>query len=262
MPSSSISCLLLAILVNSARTLLAGPLQPPVPKQVEHVSIWHGEKVNDPYFWLREKTNPAVSAYLEAENAYTAAMTKELQPFSDVLYKEMLGRIKQTDLSVPTRDGGYYYYSRTEEGKQYPIHCRRKMSSTGTYDEKAAEVVLLDQNKMAQGLPFLSLGAMEVSDDDRQLLYTTDTTGFRQYNLFLKDLTSGKVVGPLAERVTSVNWAADNRHAFFATEDAVTKRSDKIWRLDLQGGKPELIFEETDELFGTSVTARRRSGHT
>ncbi len=253
MPSSSISCLLLAILVNSARTLLAGPLQPPVPKQVEHVSIWHGEKVNDPYFWLREKTNPAVSAYLEAENAYTAAMTKELQPFSDVLYKEMLGRIKQTDLSVPTRDGGYYYYSRTEEGKQYPIHCRRKMSSTGTYDEKAAEVVLLDQNKMAQGLPFLSLGAMEVSDDDRQLLYTTDTTGFRQYNLFLKDLTSGKVVGPLAERVTSVNWAADNRHAFFATEDAVTKRSDKIWRLDLQGGKPELIFEETDELFGTSV---------
>src|ERR1700730_10362540 len=97
----------------------------PVAKQVEHISNWHGQKVNDPFFWLREKSNPEVIKYLEAENAYTRAMTKDLQPFADNLYKEMLGRIKQTDLSVPTRRGGYYYYARTHQGKQYPIQCRK-----------------------------------------------------------------------------------------------------------------------------------------
>ena len=103
----------------------------PVARQVEHISVWHGEKVNDPFFWLREKSNPEVIQYLEAENAYTEAMTKDIQPFADALYKEMLGHIKQTDLTVPVRRGAYFYYSRTEEGKQYPIQCRKKLSPDG-----------------------------------------------------------------------------------------------------------------------------------
>jgi oligopeptidase B len=165
----------------------------------------------------------------------------------------MLGRIKQTDLSVPVRRGAYFYYSRTQEGKQYPIQCRRKAAKGGTYDEKVAEEVLLDQNELATGLKFLSLGAMSVSDDDTTLLFSTDSTGFRQYTLFTKDLRTGAVSAPLAWRVTSASWAADNRHVFFVTEDDVTKRSNQLWRLDLKGGKPELVLEEKDELFRMGV---------
>ncbi|WP_243286343.1 S9 family peptidase [Geothrix terrae] len=227
--------------------------KPPVAPQKAHASLWHGEAVNDPWFWLREKANPEVVAYLNAENAYTEAMTKDLQPFSEALYKEMLGRIKQTDLSVPVRRGAFYYYARTEEGKQYPIQCRRKAGKDGAYDEKAVEEVLLDQNELAKGLKFLGLGGMSVSDDDRTLLYSTDATGFRQYKLFTKDLASGKVSSPLAERVTSFTWAADSRHLLFVTEDDVTKRSNQLWRLDLKGGKPELIYEEKDELYRIGV---------
>ncbi|MBK9796237.1 MAG: S9 family peptidase [Holophagaceae bacterium] len=226
---------------------------PPVARQVEHISQWHGEKVADPWFWLREKTNPEVVAYLNAENAYTEAMTADLKPFSEALYKEMLGRIKQTDLSVPTRRGAFFYYSRTEEGKQYPIQCRRKATKEGSYNEKVAEEILLDQNKLAEGFKFLSLGGMAVSDDERTLLFITDTTGFRQYKLYAKNLASGQVSQPLAERVTSFAWSSDNRHAFFVTEDDVTKRSNQLWRLDLQAGKPELVFEEKDELYRMGV---------
>ena len=100
-------------------------LGPPVARRIDHKQVWHGEAVTDPYFWLREKSNPEVAKYLEAENAYTEEMTKDLKPFQEALYKEMLGRIKQTDLSVPYRLRGYLYYTRTEEGKQYPIYCRR-----------------------------------------------------------------------------------------------------------------------------------------
>ncbi len=243
----------LAVLMSLSPRLAAQAPVPPVAKQVDHVSLWHGEKVSDPWFWLREKTNPDVVAYLNAENAYTEAMTADLKPFSEALYNEMLGRIKQTDLSVPTRRGAFYYYSRTEEGKQYPIQCRRKAAKGGAYDGAAQEEVLLDQNKLAEGLKFLSLGGMAVSDDDRTLLYITDTTGFRQYKLYAKDLASGQVSQPLAERVTSFTWSSDNRHVFFVTEDDVTKRSNQLWRLDLQGGRPELVFEEKDELYRMGV---------
>lgn len=243
----------LAILLSVSLGLQAEPPAPPVAREVAHVSNWHGEKVNDPWYWLREKTNPEVVAYLNAENAYTEAMTADLKPFSEALYKEMLGRIKQTDLSVPVRRGAYHYYSRTEEGKQYPIQCRRPAAKDGTYDEKAPEAVLLDQNELAKGLKYLGLGGMAVSDDDRTLLFSTDTTGFRQYQLFTKDLATGKLSAPLAERVTSFTWSADNRHVFYVTEDAGTKRSNQLWRLDLKGGKATLVFEDKDELYRMGV---------
>lgn len=236
-------------------TLMAADpaLKPPLAPQKPHVSVWHGEKVEDPWFWLREKSNPEVAAYLNAENVYTEAMTADLKPFSEALYKEMLGRIKQTDLSVPVRRGAFYYYARTEEGKQYPIQCRRRMGKDGADDEKAAEEVLLDQNELAKGLKFLSLGGLAVSDDDRTLLFSTDATGFRQYQLFTKDLATGRVSAPLAERVTSFTWSGDGRHVCFVTEDPVTKRSNQLWRLDLTGGKPALVFEEKDELYRMGV---------
>ena len=225
---------------------------PPVAPRVEHKVVWHGETVVDPYFWLREKANPEVVKYLKAENAYTEAMTKDLKPFQEALYTEMLGRIKQTDLDVPVRDGKYYYYSRTEEGKQYPIYCRKAAAPDGSLDGKAAELVMLDQNEMAKGLPFLSIGQLSVSDDGNLLAYSTDATGFRQYILHVKDLGTGRVLPDTAERITSGEWAADNKTLFFTTEDEVTKRSDRLWRLTL-GGQPELLYQEKDPLFGIGL---------
>jgi oligopeptidase B len=242
MPYSRIA--LSAILMSNLVPLVqsAPDPTPPVVKRIEHREERHGATVIDNYFWLREKTNPEVIHYLEAENAYTEALTKDLKPFEGALYKEMLGRIKQTDLSVPYRRGTYFYYSRTEEGKQYPIQCRRKGSM------EAPEEILLDLNKLAEGHSFLGLAAFKISDDDSLLAYSTDTTGFRQYSLHVKNLATGETLTDTAERVTSLEWANDNKTLFLTTEDAVTKRSDKLWRKTLGGG-PQLVYEEKDELF-------------
>jgi oligopeptidase B len=224
---------------------------PPAAKRAEHREDRHGATVIDNYYWLRDKSNPAVIEYLKAENAYTDAMTKDLKPFEEALYKEMLGRIKQTDLSVPIRRDGYYYYSRTEEGKQYPIQCRRK----GSMD--APEEVLLDGNELAQGHTFFGLGAFLVSDDANLLAYTTDVTGYRQYSLHVKDLRTGQTLPDTAERVTSVEWASDNKTLFLTTEDAVTKRSDHLWRHELGNTKNDSVYHEKDELY-TIFTTRTR----
>jgi len=233
------------------------PKLPPVAATQDHVSTWHGEQIHDPWFWLREKSNPEVIAYLEAENAYTEANTPEVKSFGEALYVEMLGRIKQTDLSVPERRGAYYYFSRTEEGKQYAILCRRRARADHGDDPQAAEQVVLDLNELASGHAFFALGACTVSDDGAQLLFSTDVSGFRQYTLYTKDLGTGLVRGPLAERVTSVVWMADNRHFVITTEDATTKRSDQVLRLDLAGGAPELLVHEKDELFHIGVSRTR-----
>jgi len=227
--------------------------QPPLAPTVAHVVHWHGQEVSDPWYWLREKGSAPVLGYLQAENAYTEAMTAGLRAFSDRLYEEMLGRIQQTDLDVPVRKGSWYYYSRTVQGQQYPIRCRRKAGAAGAYDPEAPEQVLLDQNEMAKGKAFLGIGAYEVSDDARSLLFTSDDTGFRQYKLYRKNLETGRVEGPLAERVTSIEWAADNATVFYVTEHAVTKRSDTLWRLGASG-KAEILFEEKDELYRIGVS--------
>ncbi len=227
------------------------PPTPPVAKRTDHREVRHGATVIDPYYWLRDKSNPEVIEYLKAENAYTTAMTKEVQPFADALYKEMLGRIKQTDLSVPSRRGSYLYYSRTEKGKQYPIQCRRKGSM------EAPEEVLLDVNVLAQGHTYLGLGAFVVSDDQNLLAYSTDTTGFRQFKLAIKDLRTGQLLPESADRVTSVAWAADNHTLFYTTEDPTSKRSNQLWRRVL--GKPasDLLYEEKDELYQIGASRTR-----
>ncbi len=241
-----------AVLLSALALLRADTApRPPVARQIDHVSVWHGEKVHDPYFWLRDKNNPEVIRYLEAENAYTEAMTKDLRPFADALYKEMLGRIKQTDLGVPTRRGDYYYYSRTQEGKQYPVQCRRKAEGV-RFSEEPPEEVLLDLNELARGLKFFSLGAFAVSDDGNLLAYTTDATGYRQYRLHVKDLRSGRLLPDTAERVTSLEWCPDNRTLFFTTEDALTKRSNLAWRHPL-GEETEPVYQEKDRLYTVRV---------
>jgi oligopeptidase B len=220
-----------------------GILQPPVAKKIPHVTQIHGYTMKDDYFWLREKKNPEVIKYLEAENAYTEEVMKPTKEFQEALYKEMLGHIKQTDLSVPSRIGDYYYYSRTEEGKQYPYQCRKKGSM------EAQEEILLDLNKLAEGHSYLGLGGFRVSDDGNLLAYSTDTTGYRQYTLHVKDLRTGKTLSESIERTGSIEWASDNKTLFYTTEDAVSKRSDKFWRHVVGSGKNELLYEEKDDLF-------------
>jgi oligopeptidase B len=228
--------------------------KPPVARRepVEHVL--HGDRRVDHYAWLRYKENPEVIAHLEAENAYTDAVLKPTEAFQEKLYQEMLGRILQTDLSVPYQLRGYHYFTRTEEGKQYAFHCRRSDA------EGAAEELLLDLNALAEGHSFLGLDAFEVSEDNHLLAYSTDTSGFRQYLLQVKDLRTGSTFPERFERVTSVAWASDKRTLFYTVEDEVTKRSHRLYRHVLGATEPDpLLYEETDERFRIEVE-RTRSG--
>ena len=235
------------------------PLQPPVAKREPHPAHRHGATLEDDFFWLREKESPEVLAYLHAENAYTDAVMAATKPLQDTLYKEMLSHIKETDTSVPVFDNGYFYFTHTLEGSQYPIHCRRPAAADGTHDTSLAEEVLLDVNKLAEGKPFMSLGAFSISPSGDLLAYSTDETGFRQYTLHIKDLRSGQLLPDTAERVGSLVWAADSATLLYATEDEQTKRQDRIFLHTLgdpQGSDKE-IFHEPDERFNVGVGRSR-----
>jgi oligopeptidase B len=224
----------------------------PVARRAAKESRLQGELRVDPYHWLREKTNPEVIAYLSAENAYTESVMKPLKPLEESLYREILGRIKQTDLEVPHREGGFYYYSRTEEGKQYPIYCRK----AGSLD--APEQVLIDGNELARGQKFLSVGPRKVSPDGRLLAYSTDVTGYRQYTLLVKNLNTGNHLSERIPKATSFAWAADGKTLFYGIEDAA-KRPYRIYRHVL-GSDPKsdsLVYEEKDELFRVYVSDSR-----
>ena len=228
-------------------------MKPPIAKKVPRVLKIHGYEITDNYFWLRDrndKKDPEVIKYLTEENTYTDAYMKPHAGFTGDLYNEMLGRIKQTDTSVPYEQGDYWYFNRTEEGKQYPIYLR-SLSKDGKDPE-----VVLDQNQMAEGHKFFSISEFDVSDDGNILAFSTDMTGYRQYTLQFKDLRTGKIFPDKIERVTSLSWATDNKNVIVVTEDAVSKRSDKMWRHEVGTDKNDLVYEEKDVLFnlGTGRT--------
>jgi len=251
-----VGLLVLATVLTLAANKFASPPVPPTAKRVPNVTEVNGHKLVDNYYWLRDKTNPEVKAYLESENAYTDAVMKPTEPLQKQLYDEMLGRIKETDVEVPYKKGDYFYYTRTEAGKQYPIRCRRK----GSMD--APEEVLLDVNELAKGQIFMSLGEFEVSDDGNLLAYSTDNTGFRQYVLAVKDLRTGKTLPDHAERVGSVAWANDNKTFFFTIEDEKTKRQYRMYRHTAgTTGADTLVYEEKDERFNVNVGKSRSKGY-
>ncbi|HYL86336.1 MAG TPA: S9 family peptidase [Candidatus Angelobacter sp.] len=229
---------------------------PPLARREPVEQVLHGDRRVDHYAWLRQKENPEVIAYLEAENAYTDASLKPTQDFQEKLYQEMLGRIQQTDLTVPYRLRGYRYFTKTFEGQQYPQHFREPV------DDFGAEELLLDLNQLAEGHSFLGLDAFEVSDDNHWLAYSTDTTGFRQYTLQVKDLRTGETLAERIERVTGVAWAADNQTFFYTVEDEVTKRSHRLYQHVLGSSGPDaLLYEETDERFRLEVERTRSGGY-
>ena len=238
---------LLTSVMTSATIAHAQQVQasPPFAEKQAHETSIHGYKLTDNYFWLRQKTNPAVRSYIEAENAYTAAVMKPTEALQKTLYDELVGHIKETDLSVPFRRGPYMYYSKIAAGKQYPVYVRKPISG-------GAEQVLLDQNELAKGLGYYAINEQVVSDDNSLLAFTFDSTGYRQYVLRVKDLQTGKMLPDRAARVTSLEWAKNAHTVFFTTEDSITKRSDKFWRHTLGSSKTDLLYDEKDENFGVS----------
>ncbi len=250
----------LAIIV--VMSLTVAPAQnavpaPPVAEPHHTERPLNGHVLVDDYAWLRQKSDPKVIDYLNAENAYTAAVMQPTKPLQEKLYDEMLSHLKQTDESVPYRKGDWFYYSRTQEGKQYPILCRRYKSVA------APEQVMLDVNQLAEGQKFMALGDSSVSDDGKLLAYTTDNVGFRQYALHVRDLETGQDYPETAPRIGSLEWAADNKTLFYTQEDEVEKRQYRLYRhlLGTDSASDPIVYEEKDERFNLSVGRTRSEAY-
>jgi oligopeptidase B len=226
------------------------PIEAPQALRAPRTTTVHGRALIDDYGWLRDKDDPRVRAYLEAENAYTRALMQSTEAFQESLYREMLARIKETDTGVPYRYGDYEYYSRTQEGKDYPIYCRRRRT------EGAPEEIILEMNTLAEGHEFFSLGAFTVSPDANLLAYSTDITGFREFTLHVKDLRRGELLPERIEKTRSAAWANDSATLFYVKEDAA-KRAWRLYRHTVGSDQDELVFEEGDVRFSIGVQRSR-----
>jgi oligopeptidase B len=238
--------------VHSQKQVETAPV-PPVAIIIPHVDTIHGDIRVDNYFWLRARDNPEVLAYLNAENAYTEAMMKHTEALQEKLYHEMLSRIKETDLSVPEKIDNYYYYSRTEEGKQYTIYCRKKESLN------AEEEIILDQNVLAEGKEYFEVGVLAVSPNHELLIYSTDTVGSERYTLRVKNLTTGELYDEAIPATGySVAWANDNKTFFYTIIDETERPY--VLRRHVLGTNPELdeqVYYEADSTFWLSVSRTR-----
>ena len=242
--ASLIAAVPLAAALATQAIAQPGRRAPPVARKVPHITRIHDYTLSDDYFWLREKANPEVTALPRGGERLHRGVMRPTKALQETLYKEMLGRIKQTDLSVPSRIGEHFYYSRTEEGQQYPYMCRRQGSMTG------AEEVLLDLNQLAEGHKFLGLGSLR-----RQRRRQLAGVLARHDRLPpVRAAREGSAHGTRLEPNGSSgsgrsSWATDNKTLVYTTEDAVSKRSDKVFRHMVGAAASELIFEERDELF-------------
>ena len=227
-------------------TELTAPLAPKKPKEL----VTHGDVRQDPYYWLRDRQNPEVTAYLEAENAYTKAAMAHTESFQETLFQEIKGRIKEEDTSVPYLDHGYYYLTRYVKGGEYPLYARKK----GTLD--AGEEIMLDVNQLAEGYDYYQVGGRSVSPDNRTLAFGEDTVSRRLYTLRFKDLTTGDF---LAETIPNTSgsaiWSADNRYVFYVRKHPETLRSYQVYRHEIgtPTEKDELVFTENDETFNVGI---------
>jgi len=210
----------------------------------------HGHTRTDNYYWFNERDNPQVIAYLEAENTYTEAVMAHTQGLQRALFEEIKGRIKQTNMSVPYKMDDYFYYTRFEDGQEYPIHCRKK----GSLD--APEEVMLDVNVIAEGHEFCDVGRFAVSSEQNLLAYPVDTVGRRIYTIYIKDLATGEIFQDEIPNVTgNMAWAQDNKTLFYTRQDPVTLRWYQVYRhvLGTDPAQDPLVYEETDETFDCFV---------
>jgi oligopeptidase B len=226
-------------------------LTPPVASKKPRPTLIHSTQLSDDYAWLRGKGSPEVTAYLEAENAYTADAMSGTEPLQTALYEEILSHIQEDDVSVPYRDGAWEYLTRTTKGSQYPRFSRYPAG------QPEVEQIILDVNALAEGQPFMSVGATGISPDGKLLAYTTDNTGFRQYTLTIKNLETGETLTDTAQRVGSLAWGADSATLLYTTEDDQTKRQDQLWRHTIGSTSDTMIFEEKDERFNIGIGRTR-----
>jgi oligopeptidase B len=242
----------LGLLVMSASTFQSQKfpdLKAPVAEKQEHIREIHGDKVNDPYYWMidyfkKGKDSTKVVDYLKAENTYWENMMKDTEPFREKLFQEMKARIKEKDESVPVFKNGYYYYTRTETGKQYFKYCRKKGSLT------APEEILLDVDKQAEGHSYYSASGFSISPDNTKMIYGVDDVSRRQYKLFLKDLSTGKTIDLGIKNTTgTATWANDNKTIFYTSKNPETLLTEKIFRhtLGTDSSKDALVYEEKDK---------------
>ena len=221
--------------------------EPEVAKKPMELEI-HGDTRVDEYYWLRERENPEVIRYLEAENEYADELMKGYSGLQDRLVEEMKSRIPQVDRSAPIPHGDYFYYYRYDEGKEYPVYCRRK----GSMD--ADEEILLDVNVGAEGHDYYSVRGFSVSPDHKTIAYGVDTVGRRFYDLRFVDIESGEQIGPTLKNVTTnYEWAADSSTVLYARQDPETLRWYQVLRHELEGGEDVLVYQEDDEEFSSYV---------
>ncbi|HCB89754.1 MAG TPA: oligopeptidase B, partial [Porphyromonadaceae bacterium] len=224
---------------------------PPVAEVIPDTFSNFGQTRIDNYYWLKDKNNPKVIDYLKAENAYTDTVMASTKALQQTIYDEIIGRIKEDDESYPSFSDGYYYYSRTEKGKQYRTYCRRK----DTLD--APEEIIFDVNKMAEGKPAYIFRGYSISPDNSKAAYFYNETGsYAEFIMKVKDLASGKDVGFTVNGATSVAWANDNKTLFYGIVDN-TLRSYRILRQVLDGSRADLVYEETDARFSTYVSGSK-----
>ncbi len=233
-------------------------LQPPAAKIVPHETTVHGDTRTDNYFWLRDRTDPDAIAYLENENSYTRAIMRHTEELQSSLYAEMLSHIQQTDLTVPVKRDEYFYYTRTEEGKQYRIYCRKRGSLSGP-DEDAAEEILLDGNALAEGHKYFQIGAFAPSPNHKLLAYSVDYTGDEVFTVSVKNLETGaESEGEIRKASYSLEWAADNATLFYTVLDSA-RRPYKVYRHRLGDRESGVtgdveIYHETDQRFDLEVS--------
>jgi oligopeptidase B len=250
MKKQIIACSFAALFFSSCQEMKTDVIAEPVALKVPHVHTEHDVERLDPYYWMRDRENPEVVAYLEDENSYREAIMKGTEALQETIYQEIFGRIKQDDQSVPYMLNGYLYYSRYEKGGEYPIHCRKKGGASGV------EEIMLDVNIMAEGHAFYQVAALNVSPDNNLLAFAVDSVGRRIYTIFFKNLETGEILKDQLPYATgSMGWASDSKTLFYTQKDLTTLRSNKIFRHQLgdPDGAEHLIFEETDETFNTYV---------
>lgn len=238
--------------------------KPPVAKIVSKttsfpaVSALKNVEIQDPYAWLRNREDPDVFSYLRAENAYMEAMMADTAPLQESIYKELIGRIRETDRSAPVRDGDFWYYTRTEEAKQYPIYCRKNASGE-SFPEEAPEQILLDGNALAEGRDYFEMGAFSMSADHRLLAYSVDFDGSEKFLLRVKNLDTGEnLPDEIADTHYASEWSADGRFLFYTTLDE-TLRPYRVWRHRLgdDAASDTLVYEETDLAFHVDIGGTR-----
>ncbi|MGA8659641.1 MAG: S9 family peptidase [Chthoniobacterales bacterium] len=242
---------LLLMSLTLTRVLVAQ--EPPVAEQKPHEVSQNGQTRNDPFFWLREKSNPQVVQYLQAENRYTRSALKPVEGLEQKLYREMRARIKEEDLSVPQKIDDYFYYSRTEAGKQYPVHCRKKCSLA------APEEMLLDENELARGQKYFRIGVFDVSPDHKLLAYSTDTDGSETYTLRIKDLETGNLLPDEINNTSySFAWANDNKTFFYDQLDPARRPFKAVrHQLGTRVAEDQVVYEEKDERFFLEIAKSR-----